>query len=164
MSGIDYGRGMTNLDHDTNIRYGVISVNDIVQAWSDSSVPVYPPARQCPRCEGTGDWGDDPDDDCPTCYGMAEQSSDDPTEFVYVKEGYKATQSFESPYVFVVKSPYFTTCRFCSPCMPGAGDLNSHDPEGVRTYCLGHDWFDGGVAPYPIYEVGTGNPVPPPTQ
>jgi hypothetical protein len=35
--GIDYGNGMTNKDRDTGIRYGVISQNDVLQAWADSS-------------------------------------------------------------------------------------------------------------------------------
>jgi hypothetical protein len=34
--------------------------------------------------------------------------------------------------------------------------------DGPKTYCLSHDWFDGGVAPYPVYDVGTDKIVPVP--
>jgi hypothetical protein len=53
----------------------------------------------------------------------------------------------------VVKSPFYTYAQFCSPCVPGAGNLDNPMAEGVKTYCLGHDWFEGGVAPYPVWRV-----------
>jgi hypothetical protein len=37
-----------------------------------------------------------------------------------------------------------------------------HDCQrGVRTYCLGHDWFEDGKAPYPVYRVDNGELVLP---
>ena len=58
--------------------------------------------------------------------------------------------------IFITKSPYFTTCRYCSPCAPGAGYLMNYDPDGIRAYCFGPDWFDNNVAPYKVYSVATG--------
>lgn len=54
--------------------------------------------------------------------------------------------------LYVIKSPYWTETRLCSPCAPNAGDLDNPEEGGVKTYCLGADWFDGEV-PYPIQEV-----------
>jgi len=31
--------------------------------------------------------------------------------------------------------------------------------EGVKTYCLGADWFENERAPYPVYSVATGELV-----
>ena len=47
--GIDYGRGQTNIDHETGIRYGVIPQNDVLQSWSDASEADYGPAA-CGEC------------------------------------------------------------------------------------------------------------------
>jgi len=47
--GIDYGLGMTNIDQETGIRYGVISMHDVLQAWCDSSEPQYGDPT-CPKC------------------------------------------------------------------------------------------------------------------
>ena len=64
--------------------------------------------------------------------------------------------------VWIFKSPYYTRAQFCSPCAPGAGYLANPCEAGPKTYCLGHDWFDGGQAPYPVYHVDTGELVPAP--
>jgi hypothetical protein len=47
--GIDYGMGTTNIDRETGIRYGVISVHEVTQAWCDSSEADYGEPR-CPEC------------------------------------------------------------------------------------------------------------------
>ena len=31
--------------------------------------------------------------------------------------------------------------------------LDAPVADGVKTYCLGHNWFEGGIAPYPVYRV-----------
>ena len=46
-AGIDYGMGLTNIDHDTGIRYGVIHSGDTMNCrhcGHDSRFPI------CPRC------------------------------------------------------------------------------------------------------------------
>ena len=119
--GIDYGRGQTNIDHKTGIRYGVISIHEVTQAWCDSSEPFY---------------------------------------LVHSNE-YIAEQGNDDHDIFIIKSPYYTLCQFCSPCAPGAGYLMNHTPDGIKAYCFGHDWFDGERAPYPVYSVKTGKLVEP---
>lgn len=56
----------------------------------------------------------------------------------------------------VIRSPYLTTCRLCSPCLPGAGNLEEPASAGQRTYCLGPEWFDAAhPLPYDVYRAGT---------
>lgn len=128
---IDYGMGTTNIDVKTGIRYGVISQHDVTQAWADSCKPVYP---------------DDLSDD--------DMEYAEPIGWEYNGDGYELTDCLDSD-IFVLNSPFYTYARFCSPCVPGAGNLNDHDENGVKTYCLGHDWFDDNKAPYPVYSVAT---------
>lgn len=134
--GIDYGRGITNIDAKTGIRFGVIHQNNVLQAWADSSEPYY----------GELNEGEELDD-------FAE-----PLSFVYDGDGYTA-ESDDYGDIFITKSPYYTTCAFCSPCAPGAGDVMATREDGIKTYCFDHDWFEGGKAPYPVYSVKTGKEV-----
>jgi hypothetical protein len=51
-----------------------------------------------------------------------------------------------------LKSPYYTLCGPCSPCVPNAGDLTS--TNGVLpSYCLGPEWFDMDETPYAVLAV-----------
>jgi hypothetical protein len=77
----------------------------------------------------------------------------------YDKDGYKIESAFDNTELFVTKSPFYTFTQFCSPCAPGAGNLDNYCEDGARTYCLGHDWFEDGKAPYPVYSVATGELV-----
>ena len=40
--GIDYGNRKTNIDLETGIRFGVIPMHEVTQAWCDDAEPVYP--------------------------------------------------------------------------------------------------------------------------
>jgi len=163
MSGIDYGNGLTNIDKATGIRYGVIAVNSIATAWGDRSHPVSPEPVKCSACGGTGDWGDDRDDECQACHGFGSRDyrDDMDPEWAYEGQGYRMRQGNEEAYVWVTQSPYYCLARYCSPCMPGAGNIDEPDEGGVSTYCPGHDWFEGGQAPFTIYSVATNEPVIP---
>jgi hypothetical protein len=44
-----------------------------------------------------------------------------------------------APLVWVCESPYVANCRGCSPCVPGAGDLDTPDTDGMQAYCLPPD-------------------------
>ena len=134
--GIDYGLGRSNVDTATGIRFGVISQNEVLQAWADSSEPYY------------GETDDDEEiDDCA-----------EPISYTYEEDGYVAECGDDGD-IFLTRSPYYTKCAFCSPCAPGAGYLMDHREGGIRAYCFGHDWFEGEAAPYPVYSVKTGKLV-----
>lgn len=150
--GIDYGFGKTNID--TNgIRYGVIPVNEVLQAWCDESEAYYG-APHCPECgnELDHDVCDGHTCDCgyeikwvgDECYG------DEPISH-YVDDSDLTAESDSHGDIVITKSPYYTTCGFCSPCAPGAGYLMDRGDD-CKAYCFGPDWFDG-ECPYPVYRV-----------
>lgn len=71
--GIDYGMGQTNIDHETGIRFGVISMHEVCQAWSDSAESDYG-APNCPKC--ASELGSEPLDSyrlCDECGKMHEE-------------------------------------------------------------------------------------------
>lgn len=174
--GIDYGHGTTNLDKSTGIRYGVIPVNDVLQAWCDSSESDYGPPR-CPECGQEAVQFDEDEHDgyasrrsgereyvCESCekaFGPDEAYGDTPLSNNLDDGEYAASQNGESPDIFIVKSPYYTRAAFCSPCAPGACYLTSPCDDGEKAYCFGHDWFDGGKAPYRVFRVSDDTEVLP---
>ncbi len=172
--GIDYGLiGQTNRDAQTGIHYGVISQNSVGQAWYEDSEPDYGEPT-CPKCgREILDSGDDaipPTEQrehwdykgndfacivCESTFWSDAVYGDEPLGYSYEGEGYKLSSCFDSD-IFVLDSPYYTFAQFCSPCVPGAGNLDNAMEEGIKTYCLGHDWFEEGKAPYPVYSVESG--------
>ena len=179
-AGIDYGMGRTNVDHATGIRYGVISQNEILQAWADSSEADYGKPT-CPKCGNeaiTYDADKDGSEEspfdcghgcadfmCESCeyvFDSQDAYGEEPQGYSYSGDGYEMVDCLDSD-VMVIASPFYTFARFCSPCVPGAGNLNDAGDEsyGVKTFCVGHDWFDDGKAPYPVYRVDTGELVSP---
>lgn len=169
--GIDYGMGRVNVDLETGIRYGVISVNEVCQAWSDSAESDYGDPT-CPTCGG--DVADSTSDDAPEnaskdfyCADCEESFWSDvaygesPLSFKLDDGEYQATQSGDDHDIFVLKSPYFTRAQFCSPCAPGACYLLNPTEDGEKAYCFGHDFFEDEKAPYPVFRVDTGEEVLP---
>lgn len=141
-AGIDYGRGQTNIDFKTGIRYGVIPVHAL-DSWIYEELEAY--------------------------YGTPEELEEledsdwdfmEPLSFTLNINGYTGEMG-DSQDIFLTDSKYYTLAKFCSPCAAGAGYLLDHIPDGVKTYCFGHDYFEGGVAPYPVYSVETGEIVEP---
>lgn len=77
--------------------------------------------------------------------------------------------------IFVIKSPYYTYTKQCSPCAPGAGDLDNpvsiqeyeKTPHNtfmygtVKAYCLPREFFDSEYAkiPYRYYRVSDDSEV-----
>ena len=202
MQGIDYGMGTTNVDHETGIRYGVISQHSVGQAWYEQAEADYGKPT-CPKCgnelvdEYDGDFeqygrgcADYACEDCKITIDSQDTFGEEPIGWNYEGEGYLLTDCLDSD-IFVLKSPFYTFAPFCSPCVPGAGNLDDAecdpigyiDPDGkehfgqwderlraancapiyadrgAKTYCLGHDWFEDGKAPYLVYSVETGKEV-----
>jgi hypothetical protein len=161
--GIDYGMGKTNIDHETGIRYGVIPANTVGEAWFDSSEAQYGDPH-CPKCGNELPEGFDDCDSCACGHTVRfvgdECYSEEAQCFTYDKDGYRLTQGGDDCDIFVLKSPYYTKAAYCSPCAPGACYLTDSREDGGRAYCLGHDWFEDGKAPYPVYDVTTDAIVP----
>src|SRR6266566_4588174 len=172
--GIDYSLGLANVDSANGIHYGVISQNSVLQAWADAAEPDYGEPH-CPKCGNVVTENDDSDawsrlyshgaedyvcKNCKVTLDSADVFGDEPGAWTVDDGEYLLTDCLDSD-VFVLKSPYYTFAQYCSPCVPGAGNLNSYCRDGVKTYCLGHDWFDNGKAPYPVYSVETNKEVAP---
>ena len=169
--GIDYGLGQTNIDHETGIRYGVIACNSIMsEAWNDLEPDYGDPT--CPACGNECiDWDADKHDnytdppcgccdyacdDCQAAWDSQDVYSDESLSWTYDGEGYAIHSDMDATILFVTQSLFYTYAPYCSPCVPGAGNLDDANGEtGIRAYCLGVDWFEDNQAPYPIYRVDT---------
>lgn len=139
---IDYGHGITNIDPEIKIRYGIIALHSVMQAWCDSSEPYY----SCEDCELEQGSDECFDTDC------------DLSSWYFNDEGYEAETCFDGTEIMIMKSPYFTWGTFCSPCAPGAINIDVPGSDGIA-YCFGHDWFDEGKAPYKVFSVETGKQI-----
>lgn len=204
--GIDYaGPGSTtNRDENTGIRYGVISCNSVGPSLYDAQEMDYGPPT-CHTCGAEGitpvtelsdelkgkEWVDGEDgyacESCEECYDSDRCFPEEPIGWSVDDGEYKIINCLHND-AMIVKSPYYTYAQLCSPCVPGAGNLNhpyppfeGHEPSlkafavlhqraagkagFPKVFCLGWDWFDEfNPCPYPaIYRVSDGEPVPKPS-
>lgn len=88
-------------------------------------------------------------------WGVVEQRFNDRYEededhYRYERDGYIIDTSSHADLV-VIKSPFYALRGECSPCAPNGGHLTTGGM--LRTYCLGHDWFDNDTAPYEVWRV-----------
>lgn len=183
-AGIDYGLGMSNTDKETGIRYGLIGQNaetlnhdateDIFQFGKNVSFETYVDEFKLKLRSAMEDyfssskWSGEKksklDQAVDNAFDAVEQDVSDNYQsdndcYLYEKDGYKI-HTTESE-LWVTLSPFYTHAQFCSPCAPGAGNLDSPCADGPKTYCLGHDWFEDCKAPYPVYSVADGKEVLP---
>jgi len=150
--GIDYGHGRANIDERTGIRFGVISQHSISEAWSEAEANYGDP-----HCPGCGAVIDDSCycDNCDKDWDSSECYPDEPLGWVYDKDGYFLKDCLDSD-VFIIKSPYYTHGQYCSPCCPGAVNLDcpmDRESGAPRGYALGPDWFEGYQVPYRLFQV-----------
>ena len=175
--GIDYsGTGATcNRDADTGIRYGVISTHSLTEWFWDSVENDYGDAT-CPECGNPAvdtcaaeiqavDWAEEQNGEwaCTACEKVFESDnafSDEALGWSIDDGEYKVCNCLDSD-AMILKSPFYTFAQFCSPCVPGAGNLDNPCEDGAKSYCFGHDWFDGDRAPYTVYRVADGTIVEP---
>lgn len=158
--GIDYSIGRSNVNP-LGFHYGVISQHSINPDALNDIEPQYGDAH-CPECgEAVYESGLHPEADkdyhcskCNASYWSDRCFPDEPIGMEYNKHGYLIRDCLDSD-LFILDSPFYTTAQYCSPCVPGAGNLDNPCEDGPKTLCLGHDWFDGGKAPYPVYSVET---------
>jgi hypothetical protein len=164
--GIDYSLGSSNFNPITGIHFGVISQNSINLDYTSDFEQEYGNPF-CPKCGAENippsedsadeDWNDGKDYacvNCEECFWSDQCTPDESIGWNYTRDGYKLTDCLDND-IFVLESPFYTFTQFCSPCVPGAGNLDTPVEDGAKTYCLGHDWFEDGSAPYPVYDVAT---------
>jgi len=180
---IDYAglNSSVNRDEKTGIRYGVISMhsinpealNDIYANGRDLNWENYIAEAKARLRSALSDYFSDTKysgcTDSPldaaaesafdvVSDGISEQYEGDGSNVLYV-EGNLSVQSCLDSDFMIDNSPFFTFAQFCSPCVPGACNLDSpidnsrNSVDSIKCFCLGHDWFDDGKAPYPVYSV-----------
>jgi hypothetical protein len=150
--GIDYSLGKSNVDLETGIHYGVLSQNDLSSfAWDD----VYNHGEDVAFREALEEYlsANEGDEDELT-QEFADSWESDISGYVYEREGLHL--AFTETEVMVLKSPYVTYGQFCSPCFPGAVNLDvpMDKDNGVKAYCLPADWFDE-YSPCPYQAIET---------
>lgn len=126
----------TNINIETGIRYGVISTNNLNYFFDDAE-PVYPEIEA-------------PEDDF-DCL--------EPLYFQIKDGGLQAHTFWDTQCIMITHSEYYTFTRLCSPCVPNAGNLDSPDEMGYKTYCLGHDFFGIEGAPYRVFRISDDSEV-----
>ena len=110
VNGIDYGNGKTNINIKTGIRYGVLPVNDVGQAWVDDAESDYGDPT-CPEC---GEIVDTAADNCGSCNDELDDDCypDSPLSWYVDTPELKATQSGDDCDIFIVESEYYTRAGF----------------------------------------------------
>jgi len=117
---------------------------------------------------------------CEQCFSSDSCFPDEALRYTYEQDGYQLTDCLDSYIIFVLKSPFYTFAQFCSPCIPGGCNLDSpldvtltrgewtvENELAAQAHCnnkcfaLGHDWFDGGKAPYRVFRVADSTEVQP---
>lgn len=163
---------MPNYDEKTGIHYGVISPHSIMpEVLSDicfganSTDPVYEESKTEFRqkvFDALNEYLST--DECDIICDEAierfnERYENDSGIYDYEDQEYTLHVSGDNFGIFVIRSPYWTYTRLCSPCAPGAGDLNNPLPAdddthpAVKAYCLDKSYFEGEKAPYRVYRV-----------
>jgi hypothetical protein len=173
--GIDYSGigGTCNRDHETGIRYGIISQNSMDQellidiyntgedlGFADDKTNLLDELKNA-IIGAIEEYGDIDEDEAFRAAGEIVDSDlfvwhdrDESGPYLYEEPGLKV-QTTSDNNLWVFKSPFYTRAQFCSPCVPGAGNLDTFCPDGPKTYCLPADWFEDGKAPYNIWSVET---------
>ncbi len=147
------------------------AITELIETWTETS-PSDPPSD----ADKEGLWETVSD-------RFGDSYNWDEHDWLWEQDGYRLENCLHTD-VFVSKSPYFTYAQFCSPCVPGAGNLDSpYEGLGVpageypaktedlhddatsigfpKAFCLGHDFFDNDEAPYLVFSVATGELVRP---
>ena len=170
---------MPNYDEKTGIHFGVISPNSICQETlndlCDKSVDtIYEESKNemikdlNAFCDNNGlSIHNIPSDEIIEEWNQSYQN--DNHGYEYEDQEYTLKICDDNFGIFVIKSPYYTYTRLCSPCAPNAGALDNpviqerlgeipndifmHNT--VKAYCLPKEFFDDEYSkiPYRYYRV-----------
>ena len=167
---------MANYDPETGIRFGVVSPHSISQyalddIYTNGTDPHYENAKNelmddiKALCDNHGINFDRVNTDSFIDEFNDHFESCGDGQMDYSDSEYTLHVSGDNFGIFVMKSPYYTYCRGCSPCAPGAGDLDnpsdvtleddgSYESMGDPTLCLGPEWFnEDNPIPYQVFRV-----------
>lgn len=178
--GIDYSLGQSNVDKETGIHYGMIAQNslnpdaleDVFRArdlgYEQAEKELKDKLRSAledyyPDYKSASDKASRLDYAVDNAFDALDGWADNlESSGPYYYESEETLQTTDNGELWVFKSPYYTYAQFCSPCVPGAGNLDTPcepDSGAPKTYCLGADWFEDGKAPYRIWRVSDNSEV-----
>lgn len=161
---------LSNYDEKTGINYGCISQNSIalehIDSWYEKDAVYESYVQELEKKVKSGEITEEEKDN------NLEYYDNDFHQWYYKDEEYEAEYSESLNAWIILKSPFYTYCRQCSPCVPGAGDLDSPVSKEeyertqhntfmygtVKAYCLPKDFFDADYAKIPYrhyWAVGT---------
>ena len=134
---------MPNVNLETGIPYGVVAMNNLADWVFDEFIlhgnnDSYDAALEEFKADNPNAT-DEEIDEFNDSYYSDEDSYSLETEKMKLGLAYLGG----APLVWVFQSPHTTNVRPCSPCVPGAGDLDSPDPDGMECYTLPKEWFQG---------------------
>lgn len=133
---------MPNYNSETGIAYGVVSLNNL-EDWVFEEFFNY--GENLSYTAALTDWkNENPDATDEDEQEFAESWLGEEDEYGLTTNDMKLGMSYlgGAPLVWVFESPHTTQARKCSPCIPGAGDLDNQEEDGdVTCYTLPADWF-----------------------
>jgi len=162
---------MPNYDEKTGISFGVISQNSInlqsVDSWYDNDSVYDDYVTELEESVKNGDITDEEMED-----NLQNYDNDYHHYYVVDDDGIDAEYFSDLNSWYITRSPYYTFTKQCSPCCPGAGDLDSpitlddiecktpnfynvFSPDGhKKAYCLPKEYFDEyAEIPYRVFRV-----------
>jgi hypothetical protein len=137
-----------NTDPKTGIKYGVVSMNALEdwvfdEFFYNGRNLTYEAAVEEFEAEFEDEHGRPPDDEDHQEWADYYEPQEEQYDLEVPDEGLQLHLSYlgGAPLVWVIKSPFVTRTRECSPCVPQGGDLEAKDEQGFDTYDLPLDWY-----------------------
>jgi len=133
---------MTNTNPKTGIAYGVVALNSLAEwvtdEFMDRGVNLTSTAAFDEFTLENPDADEAAIQDFWDGYMAEEEEYELHADGMHLLLGHLGGASL----VWVLESPVTTRARPCSPCVPGAGDLDNKSDGGIECYDLPADWYD----------------------
>lgn len=147
---------LQNVNENTGIRYGIISANslhpDLVDTlmygtnakdvhFEEAKSELWADIKSTCKDYMSDDESDEVAD--LAVENMSQNWQQDEPVFEGEHDGvkYRTTWLGGALLVFFLESPYTLRGDLCSPCIPGAVNLDSPNPDGFEGYAPPSDWF-----------------------
>lgn len=138
---------MPNYNDKTGIPFGVVSLNSLADwVWDEFSDNGRDLTSEAIEAEARAELGLKPDDDLPDDFWDGVEVDEREYELDTTDDNgnpLKLSLSYlgGAALVWVHESAYLSEVSPCSPCVPGAGDLDNKRTGGMECYDLPPDWY-----------------------
>lgn len=132
---------MPNRHPETGIAYGVVSLNSL-QSWVFEEFMNHGKDLSFESAMEEFD-SENPEADDDERQDYIDSLHIEEPDYELTRDGMKLGLSYlgGAPLVWVFESPHTAEVRQCSPCVPGAGDLDNPCEGGMVAYTLPKVWF-----------------------